>query len=113
MTENEKINGWTFEETVKTAENLMESEQNMFKWDVLRHLRDFAESFREELGQYRAIGTPEECQAAMEKQEMSKIVDGITECCGYDFAVDGFSREIARYCPMCGRKLDWSDEDGN
>ena len=61
MTESEKINGWTFEETVKTAENLMESEQNMFKWDVLRHLRDFAESFREQLGQYREIGTPEEC----------------------------------------------------
>lgn len=59
--ESEKINGWTFEETVKTAENLMESEQNMFKWDVLRHLRDFAENYREELEEYRAIGTPEEC----------------------------------------------------
>lgn len=63
----------------------------------------------EEVQQYRAIGTPEECRAAMGKQEMSKIVDGITECCGYDFGVDGFSREKARYCPMCGRKLDWSE----
>ena len=61
MTENEKINGWTYEETIKTTENLMEAEQNMFKWDVLRHLRDFAEAFLEELMQYRAIGTPEEC----------------------------------------------------
>lgn len=60
MTEQEKINGWTFEETVKTAENLMENEQNMFKWDVLRHLRDFAETFKEELEQYRALGTVEE-----------------------------------------------------
>ena len=67
MTKSEKINGWTFEETVKTAENLMESEQNMFKWDVLRHLRDFAENYREELEEYRAIGTPEECQAAVER----------------------------------------------
>lgn len=50
MAENEMINGWTFEETVKTAENLMKSEQNMFKWDVLWHLRDFAENYREELG---------------------------------------------------------------
>ena len=57
MTEQEKINGWTFEETVKTAENLMENEQNMFKWDVLRHLRDFTETFKEELEQYRALGT--------------------------------------------------------
>ena len=39
---NEKINSWTFEETVKTAENLMKNEKNIFKWDVLRHLRDFA-----------------------------------------------------------------------
>lgn len=61
MTENEKINGWTYEETIKTTENLMEAEQNMFKWDVLRHLRDFAEAFLEEVQQYRAIGTPEEC----------------------------------------------------
>lgn len=56
-----KMNGWTFEETVKTAENLMESERNMFRWDALRHLRDFAELFFEELRQYREIGTPEEC----------------------------------------------------
>ena len=74
---------------------------------------DVAIKALEEVQQYRAIGTPEECHAVMEKQEMSKIVDGITECCGYDFGADGFSREIARYCPMCGRKLDWSDEDGN
>lgn len=62
MTENEKINGWTFEETIKTAEALMETEKNMFNWDVLRHLRDFAETFLEEVQQYRAIGTPEELQ---------------------------------------------------
>lgn len=82
MAESEKIHGWTFEETVKTAENLMESEQNMFKWDVLRHLRDFTESFREELGQYRAIGTPEECRAAMEKQTAisREIIEGNYFC---------------------------------
>ena len=62
MKENEKINGWTFEETVKTAENLMEAESNMFKWDVLRHLRDFAENYKDELEQYKAIGTVEEIQ---------------------------------------------------
>lgn len=55
MTENEKINGWTFEETIKAVENVMEVENNMFKWDVLRHLRDFTESFKYELEQYRAM----------------------------------------------------------
>lgn len=81
MTEQEKINGWTFEETVKTAENLMEVEKNIFKWDVLRHLRDFAEHFREELKQYRAIGTPQECRASVEKQKEIKnnAVDDFVE----------------------------------
>ena len=79
MADDEKINGWTFEETVKTAENLMESEQNMFKWDVLQHLRDFAESFREELEQYLEIGTVEECQEAMEKQNVNKELESHDE----------------------------------
>ena len=53
---NEKINSWTFEETVKTAENLMKNEKNIFKWDVLRHLKDFAETYQKEIQQYRTIG---------------------------------------------------------
>lgn len=81
MTEHEKINGWAFEETVKTAENLMEAEQNIFKWDVLRHIRDFAENYKHELEQYTAIGTPEECRAAMEKQKeiRNKAIDDFVE----------------------------------
>ena len=63
---NEKINSWTFEETVKTAENLMKNEKNIFKWDVLRHLKDFAETYQKEIQQYRTIGTVEECRAAVE-----------------------------------------------
>lgn len=74
-----KMNGWTFEETVKTAENLMESERNMFRWDALRHLRDFAELFFEELRQYREIGTPEECRAAVEKQNVNKELESHDE----------------------------------
>lgn len=87
MAQNEKINGWTFEETVKTAENLMESEKDMLKWDVLRHLRDFAENYQEESEEYRAIGTPEECRAAVEKQNSAnKELEShdekrILECC--------------------------------
>ena len=65
---NEKINSWTFEETVKTAENLMKNEKNIFKWDVLRHLKDFAETYQNEIQQYRTIGTVEECRAAVEMQ---------------------------------------------
>lgn len=31
MVGDEKVNSWTFEETVKTAENLMKNEKNIFK----------------------------------------------------------------------------------
>lgn len=55
MNIDEVINGWTFEETVKTAESLMEVEKNMFKWDVIRHLRDFAEAYREQLEEHQQL----------------------------------------------------------
>ncbi len=55
MNIDEVINGWTFEETIKTAESLMEVEKNMFKWDVIRHLRDFAETYREQLKDYQQL----------------------------------------------------------
>ena len=126
MTEQEalKMNGWTFEETVKTAENLMESERNMFKWDVLRHLRDFAENFCEEIQQYREIGTPEECRAAVEKQNAKKpkeYEDKFYGCpvCGnvllhkwekYPTKLMNKKNGLP-YCLGCGQKLDWSDEE--
>ena len=55
MNIDEVINGWTFEETIKTAENLMEAEKNMFTWDVIRHLRDFTELYREKLKEYEDL----------------------------------------------------------
>lgn len=55
MNIDEAINGWTFEETIKNAESLMEVEKNMFKWDVTRHLRDFAEKYREQSKEYQQL----------------------------------------------------------
>lgn len=55
MNIDESINSWTFEETIKVAENLMEVEKNLFKWDVIRHLRDFAENYREQLKEYQQL----------------------------------------------------------
>nr|UWD76662.1 MAG: hypothetical protein [Bacteriophage sp.] len=66
----------------------------------------------EELKQYRAIGTLEECRAAVERNnEKTRIIDGITECCGYDFGIDAFQRELSKFCPVCGRKIERSDEE--
>nr|DAK72584.1 MAG TPA: hypothetical protein [Caudoviricetes sp.] len=55
MNIDEVINGWTFEETIKTAKSLMEAETNMFKWDVIRHLRDFVKAYREQLKEYQQL----------------------------------------------------------
>lgn len=69
----------------------------------------------EELEQYRAIGTPEECREAIEKQKSKKPTEqyrlgtsgrgGKCPSCKHhlDRSVD------VMYCD-CGQKLDWSDE---
>ena len=111
MTDSDKINGWTFEETVKTATNLMEVENNMFKWDVLRHLRDFAEMYEEEVQRYRVLGNVEELRHAKEKQIPKKVIkwaNGTEHCpsCDCDNSCVGYG-----VCIDCGQKLDWSDSD--
>ena len=65
----------------------------------------------EELKQYRAIGTLEECRAAGRSNEKTRIIDGTTECCGYDFGIDAFQMELSKFCPVCGRKIKRSDEE--
>lgn len=114
MTENEAINGWTFEETIKTAENLIEAETNIFKWDVLRHLRDFVESFKEELKQYRELGTIEEFKALKEKSVAKKPIrkpnlDWTNEEVTCPSCNRNVSKYRNKYCD-CGQKLNWSEE---
>ena len=69
----------------------------------------------EEVQKYRAIGTPEECQLAVEKQKAEKVIDDLPTdddawhrcptCEGDLTNIIGF------YCTYCGQKLDWSDEE--
>lgn len=64
-----------------------------------------------EVEEYRAIGTPEECRAAMEKQTAKLVIDNTpTEdsvwyqcptCKGDLTTIRGF------YCQYCGQKLHW------
>lgn len=73
----------------------------------------------EEVKQYRAIGMPEECRAAMERQnpraaiaekEDTGTTKYICPTCGMYM---GWSTGTfpARYCWKCGQKLDWGDEE--
>lgn len=83
----------------------------------------------EEVEQYRAIGTPEECREAAEKQKAKKIVrvklrqsewgsEYRCPVCESDliktvfFNEDGTEPdEKISWCSGCGQKLDWSEED--
>ena len=70
----------------------------------------------EELEQYRAIGTPDECRAAVEKQKERKPIkyDKMAlwayACpkCGEPLIKTNYEY---KYCDMCGQKLDWGDEE--
>lgn len=73
----------------------------------------------EEVKQYRAIGTQEECRAAMERQNPRAAITEkedtgttryICSACGMymGWSTGSFP---ARYCWKCGQKLDWGDEE--
>ena len=62
--------------------------------------------------EYKTIGTPEECLAAMEKQTAKRP---LSEGYGHQCPIcDNYfdSRDWkSKYCGRCGQKLDWSDEE--
>ena len=73
----------------------------------------------EELKQYRAIGTSEECRAAMERQDPIAAITEKEDTGTTKYTCQTCGRYIgwstgtlpARYCWKCGQKLDWGDEE--
>lgn len=77
----------------------------------------------EECAEYEEIGTVEEFREAVENQTARKpdyegdgYSDGqlvydtwICPCCGQHYEVDCDRYD---YCPNCGQRIDWRDEDG-
>ena len=80
-------------------------------------LMDIAINALEEVQQYRAIGTIEECREAVEKQKAEKPIGG-KDIEGNEYAIciecsailsDG--EWFAQYCPDCGKKVDWREKE--
>lgn len=68
----------------------------------------------EENQQYRAIGTPEECRAAVEKQTDEKPTAVLGTFGGTDYECKNCGSDVCygdEYCRWCGQKLDWEDEE--
>lgn len=66
----------------------------------------------EEIQQYRAIGTPEECRAAVEKQTDEKPTAVLGTFGGTEYECKNCGSDVCygdEYCRWCGQKLDWSD----
>ena len=111
MTENEAI-----EELQNSIELAKMCTQNYERKREIQGYEMATEALRE-VQQYRAIGTPEECKIAVEKQRPKKPINPDDDygtfkcpnCNGLIFTEDRF--ETHKYCLLCGQKLDWRDEE--
>lgn len=74
------------------------------------HKDEYIEELEAEVEEYRAIGTPEECRVAVEKQtaKRPRIMGNAMICpsCPRCFKSDN-----SAHCPSCGQKLKWEDEE--
>lgn len=76
--------------------------------------RDLAIQALEEVQKYRAIGTPEECREAVEKQTDEKPTAVLGTFGGKEYECKNCGSDVCygdEYCRWCGQKLDWSDEE--
>ena len=66
---------------------------------------------------YEEIGTVEECREAVEKQKAKKpfrgrVINGNEyEICRKCTAIVKDEEWKAKYCPVCGQAIDWSEEE--
>ena len=124
MTENEAIELLknNYPKTCKLVDGRLQGGFDDHECDVGIAI-DLAIKALEEIQQYRAIGTVEECWEAMEKQKAKKpspidykkyigIVEnaeylrGTCWCPNCNQAI-----KSGTFCNNCGQKLDWSDEE--
>lgn len=117
MTESEAVE-WIKE--LKGSEEILE----FYYAESFIKACDMAIQALEEVQQYRAIGTPEECRAAREKQMpkkpiMKQYFKDMEEkylCCPtcgeiLTDRIPGDNKTFYFHCMNCGQKFDWSNEE--
>lgn len=124
MTENEakKLITKFCEDRMNFARGMDMSDKELEDFCKFSDALTLSISSLEEIQQYRAIGTVEECREARERQRGKKpnITTGKTEedrlaCCpicegNLDWTYNGFWRKgNPKYCSNCGQTIDWSD----
>lgn len=103
---NEDKEEWEEYRTIGTPEELKAA----MKYVYLAKKNGTVGQVIENCVKYEEIGTPEECRAAVEKQTAKRpriIVNAmICPSCPRCFKSDN-----STYCPSCGQKLKWEDEE--
>lgn len=96
---------------IDSLEFLIDEDCSDTQFDYIEEIESAIKALTE-LQQYHAIGTPEECRTAREKQ-IPKKPDFTEEkefalcpCCNGNGLADK-----QEYCDNCGQKLDWSGEE--
>lgn len=102
MTENEAI------KELETSINL--AKRCTQNYERKREIQGYEMAIKalEEVQKYRAIGTPEECRAAVEKQTVKKMESPWCPCCGKFLTTEYMNKRY--HCIYCGQLLEWEGE---
>ena len=84
--------------------------EKIFGWNEITAICEAIKAL-EEIQQYRAIGTPDECRAAVEKQKAMKVTDIHVDeyycpACGSENTTSNALTGGDHYCPNCGQRLE-------
>lgn len=121
MTENEAK---AFLEIEKQCIN-RNCDRNCAQCDIVQKIEDLNSAYDaaikalEEVQQYRAIGTVEECRAAVEKQTAKKVENSgehipfewYCPTCGNILCDDGWKDTEIAFCEECGQKINWGNDE--
>lgn len=102
-------------ETAISALEEIQQYQALGTVEDLKALRSMEIEEWKKLKQYGELGTVEELREAMEKQVPKKPIiytdTNRADCPACGATVRGIDKPFGKWCPKCGIKLDWSEQN--